>query len=149
METKHVAFNLEKTYLKDLSFESPFAGHAAPLGNSSRFDADFQSNVTSIGENRYEICLTLTGKGINSETENVVYLIELAQAGVFVKEGEIEEDLLRKISLTDCLQILFPYLREAVDSILVKSGFPPLVINNIDFKSSYMEALEVQDKGET
>ena len=149
METKHVAFNLEKTYLKDLSFESPFAGHAAPLGNSSRFDADFHSNVTSIGENRYEICLTLTGKGINSETENVIYLIEMVQAGVFVKEGEIDEDLLRKISLTDCLAILFPYLREAVDSILVKSGFPPLVINNIDFKSSYMEALEVQDKGET
>ena len=148
METKHAAFNLEKTYLKDLSFESPFAGHAAPLGNSSRFDADFQSNVTSIGENRYEICLTLTGKGINSETENVIYLIEMVQAGVFVKEGEIDEDLLRKISLTDCLQILFPYLREAVDSILVKSGFPPLVISNIDFKSSYMEALEARDKRE-
>lgn len=142
METKQVAFNLERTYLKDVSFESPFASHAAPLGNSSRFDADFQSNVTSIGDNRYEVCLTLTGKGINSETENVVYIIELAQAGVFLKEGEIEEELLKKIGLTDCLAILFPYLREAVDSILVKSGFPPLVIGNIDFQSSYLQALE-------
>ena len=144
METKHVAFNLERTYLKDVSFESPFASHAAPLGNSSRFDADFQSKLTSIGDNRYEVCLTLTGKGINSETENVVYIIELAQAGVFLKEGEIEEELLKKISLTDCLAILFPYLREAVDSILVKSGFPPLVIGNIDFKSSYLQALEAR-----
>ena len=144
METKRVAFNLERTYLKDVSFESPFASHAAPLGNSSRFDADFQSNVTSIGDNRYEVCLTLTGKGINSETENVVYIIELAQAGVFLKEGEIEEELLKKIGLTDCLAILFPYLREAVDSILVKSGFPPLVIGNIDFQSSYLQALEAQ-----
>ena len=142
METEHVAFNLERTYLKDVSFESPFASHAAPLGNSSRFDADFQSNLTSIGDNRYEVCLTLTGKGINSETENVVYIIELAQAGVFLKEGEIEEELLKKIGLTDCLAILFPYLREAVDSILVKSGFPPLVIGNIDFQSSYLQALE-------
>ena len=144
METKQVAFNLERTYLKDVSFESPFASHAAPLGNSSRFDADFQSNVTSIGDNRYEVCLTLTGKGINSETENVVYIIELAQAGVFLKEGEIEEELLKKIGLTDCLAILFPYLREAVDSILVKSGFPPLVIGNIDFQSSYLHALEAR-----
>ena len=142
METKQVAFNLERTYLKDVSFESPFASHAAPLGNSSRFDADFQSNVTSIGDNRYEVCLTLTGKGINSETEKVVYIIEMAQAGVFLKEGEIEEELLKKIGLTDCLAILFPYLREAVDSILVKSGFPPLVIGNIDFQSSYLQALE-------
>ena len=86
--------------------------------------------------------MTLTGKGINSETENVVYIIELAQAGVFLKEGEIEEELLKKIGLTDCLAILFPYLREAVDSILVKSGFPPLVIGNIDFQSSYLQALE-------
>ena len=144
METKQVAFKLEKTYLKDVSFESPFASHAAPLGNSSRFDADFQSNVTSIGDNRYEVCLTLTGKGINSETEKVVYIIEMAQAGVFLKEGEIEEELLKKIGLTDCLAILFPYLREAVDSILVKSGFPPLVIGNIDFHSSYLQALEAR-----
>ncbi len=142
METKNISFNLERTYLKDLSFESPFAGQAAPLGNSSRFDADFQSNVASIGESRYEVCLTLTGKGINSENENVVYLIELAQAGVFLREGEIEEELLRKITLADCPTILFPYLREAVDSILVKSGFPPLVLSNVDFKSSYMNALK-------
>ncbi len=74
----------------------------------------------------------------------MVYIIEMAQAGVFLKEGEIEEELLKKISLTDGLMILFPYLREAVDSILVKSGFPPLVIGNIDFKSSYLQALETR-----
>ena len=140
METKSFAFNLERTYIKDISFESPFASHANPLGNSSRFDADFQSNVTNIEENRYEVCLTLTGKGINSDNENVVYLIEVAQAGIFLKEGDIEDNILRKITLSDCPTILFPYLREAVDSILVKSGFPPLVLASIDFKASYLQA---------
>ncbi len=142
MDSKNIAFNLERTYIKDLSFESPLASHFNPLGSSSRFDADFQSKVTALEENRYEVCLTLTGKGINSEDENMVYLIEVAQAGIFLKEGDIEEELLRKITLADCPMILFPYLREAVDSILVKSGFPPLVLANIDFKSSYMNALE-------
>ena len=140
METKSFAFNLERTYIKDISFESPFASHADPLGNSSRFDADFQSKVTNIEENRYEVCLTLTGKGINSDNENVVYLIEVAQAGIFLKEGDIEDEILRKITLSDCPTILFPYLREAVDSILVKSGFPPLVLASIDFKASYLQA---------
>ena len=140
METKSFAFNLERTYIKDISFESPFASHANPLGNSSRFDADFQSNVTNIEENRYEVCLTLTGKGINSDNESVVYLIEVAQAGIFLKEGDIEDKILRKITLSDCPTILFPYLREAVDSILVKSGFPPLVLASIDFKASYLQA---------
>ena len=140
METKSFAFNLERTYIKDISFESPFASHANPLGNSSRFDADFQSNVTNIEENRYEVCLTLTGKGINSDNESVVYLIEVAQAGIFLKEGDIEDEILRKITLSDCPTILFPYLREAVDSILVKSGFPPLVLASIDFKASYLQA---------
>ena len=140
METKSFAFNLERTYIKDISFESPFASHANPLGNSSRFDADFQSKVTNIEENRYEVCLTLTGKGINSDNEKVVYLIEVAQAGIFLKEGDIEDEILRKITLSDCPTILFPYLREAVDSILVKSGFPPLVLASIDFKASYLQA---------
>ena len=140
METKYSSFNLERTYIKDLSFESPLANQLYPLGNSSRFDADFQSNVTIIEENRYEVCLTLTGKGINSDNENVVYLIEVAQAGIFLKEGDIEDEILRKITLSDCPTILFPYLREAVDSILVKSGFPPLVLANIDFKASYLKA---------
>ena len=140
METKGFAFNLERTYIKDISFESPLASQVHPLGNSSRFDADFQSSVTSIEENRYEVCLTLTGKGINSDNENVVYLIEVAQAGIFLKEGDIEDEILRKITLVDCPTILFPYLRETVDSVLVKSGFPPLVIASIDFKSSYLQA---------
>ena len=140
METKYSSFNLERTYIKDLSFESPLANQLYPLGNSSRFDADFQSNVTIIEENRYEVCLTLTGKGINSDNENVVYLIEVAQAGIFLKEGDIEDEILRKITLSDCPTILFPYLREAVDSILVKSGFPPLVLASIDFKASYLQA---------
>ena len=139
METKSFAFNLERTYIKDISFESPLASHADPLGNSSRFDADFESHVTSIEGNRYEVCLTLTGKGINSESENVVYIIELAQAGIFIKEGEIEEELLRRITLADCPTVLFPYLREAVDSILVKSGFRPLFLSSIDFKASYLQ----------
>ena len=132
-------FNLERTYIKDISFESPFASHANPLGNSSRFDADFQSNVTNIEENRYEVCLTLTGKGINSDNENVVYLIEVAQAGIFLKEGDIEDEILRKITLSDCPTILFPYLREAVDLIFVKSGFPPLGFARIDFKTAFLQ----------
>ena len=142
MDSENIVFNLQRTYIKDLSFESPLASQHdyESLGSSSRFEADFQSKVTSIGENRFEVCLTLTGKGINAENENVVYLIELAQAGIFLKEEEIEDELLRKITLTDCPTILFPYLREAVDSILVKSGFPPLVLANIDFKASYMQA---------
>ncbi len=135
MNSKSGSLYLENTYIKDLSFEAPHLNPNAPLNSSSRFDAEFKVNVTQIEENRVEVCLSLTGKGINGESEETIYIVEVIQAGVFLINGDIDEESMKEITLTECPANLFPYLREVVDSILAKSGFPPLRLAGIDFNA--------------
>ena len=142
MDSKKGTINLEKTYIKDLSFEFPLAGQINSSGHSSRFDAEFRVDATHIAENRYEICLNLTGKGVNAESEETVYLIEVVQAGIFLREGEIDDESAKEIILTQGPANLYPYLREVVDSTLVKSGLPPLVLAPLDFKEQGIGTLK-------
>ena len=141
MDLKKGTINLEKTYIKDLSFEFPLAGQSISSGYPSRFEADFLVNVTHIEKDRYEISLNLTGKAISNESEETVYLIEVVQAGIFRKEGEIDDESAKETTLKECPADLYPYLREVVDSILVKSGLPPLVLAPLDFKERKIGAL--------
>ena len=107
--------------------------------NGIRFDAEFQTKVSNQEENLYEVSLSLTGKGVNDDDE-IIYLVEVTQAGTFFKEGEISEELIKKATLADCPTVLFPYLRETVDSVLVKGGWPPITIAPVDFSASYLAA---------
>ena len=141
METAKANFILQRIYLKDLSFESPISRVSGEMLNTNRFDIDFETTVTKLEKNLYEVCLNLTGKGID-EKDETIYLIEVAQAGIFLQEGELEQELLRKVTLADCPTIIYPYLRETVDSVLLKGGWPPPTIGHVDFTSTYMEALK-------
>ena len=145
LESAKARFALQKIYLKDLSFESPISRLSGALVNISRFDIDFDTLVTKFENNLYEVCLNLTGKGLN-EDEEVIYLIEVAQAGFFLQEGELEEELVRKITLADCPTILYPYVRETVDSVLVRGGWPPVTISHVDFTENYMKSLNSKIK---
>ena len=139
MESTMPSFTVQTIYLKDLSFESPLSGMSTVQVGGIRFDAEFETKATNQDENFYEVCLSLTGKGIN-EKDEIIYLVELTQAGTFYKEGEISEELIKKATLADCPTVLFPYLRETVDSVLMKGGWPPITIAPIDFSSSYLAA---------
>ena len=139
MESKKPSFTVQTIFLKDLSFECPASGMTKAQVGGIRFDAEFETKATTQEENFYEVSLSLTGKGINDEDE-IVYLVEVTQGGVFYKEGEIPEELIKKATLADCPTVLFPYLRETVDSVLVKGGWPPISIAPVDFSKSYLAA---------
>ena len=89
MQTTNANFALQRIYLKDLSFESPISRISEDTLNASRFDVDFETAATKLEKNFHEVCLNLTGKGVNEENE-VIYLIEVSQAGIFLQEGELE-----------------------------------------------------------
>ena len=82
--------------------------------------------------------MTITAKLEDDET---AFLVEIHQAGLFVAEG-IEGEQLRQLLGIACPNMLFPYLREAVDALVVKGGFPALALQPVNFEALYRQAEE-------
>lgn len=131
-------FAIERIYIKDVSLETPRGIEA--FGNwQPHVDLDINTRQTHLEDNRYEVVLTLTVTTKNKETDEVYFLLELQQAGIFLannfKEGE-----LRQVLGTVAPQTLFPYARETIDSLAVKANFPALRLAPINFDALWQAA---------
>jgi preprotein translocase subunit SecB len=134
------AFAIQRIYLKDISFETPIGpeAFAKPFKPNIQQDLNIQSN--QLDANTYEVVLLLT---ITARIENrVLFLVEIKQAGLFAIAG-MEGPAVTQLINTACPQILFPYAREAIDSILGRGGFPPLMLAPINFDAVFVQAIEV------
>jgi preprotein translocase subunit SecB len=134
------AFAIQRIYLKDISFETPIGPEAfsKPFKPNIQQDLNIQSN--KLDENVHEVILLLT---ITARLENrVLFLVEIKQAGLFAIAG-LEAAAVTQLINTACPQILFPYAREAIDSILGRGGFPPLMLAPINFDAVFVQAIEV------
>ena len=76
----------------------------------------------------------------NKET---AFVTEVHQAGVFLAKGLDEEELHRTLGAF-CPNILFPYAREAIDNLVLRGSFPPLMLAPVNFDALYMQAREQQ-----
>jgi preprotein translocase subunit SecB len=132
--------SISKIYLKDFSFESP---KAPDVFRSSEWrpqtDLNLRSSHSVIeGEDGlHEVVLTITVDAKDSDT--TLFLVEVQQAGLFVIDGYEEEEF-NAIVGSFCPNILFPYAREAVASVVQKGGFPEFVLQPINFDSLYMQS---------
>ncbi len=129
-------FALQRIYLKDFSFESPrspgvFTGQWSP-----NINFEVKSRSEKYQENSYEVVLTLTVEA--KVEENTAFLVEVQQAGIFAC-ANMEPQQLEQILASLCPNILFPYARESIDSIVTKGSFPPLMLAPINFDAVYAE----------
>jgi preprotein translocase subunit SecB len=131
-------FAIQKIYLKDISFETPSGLDAFKKTWKPNVQQDLNIQVTQIDENLHEVVLLLT---ITARMDNkAIFLVEVKQAGLFNVSGLDGIQLSHTIN-TLCPQILFPYAREAIDSILVRGGFPPLMLAPINFEAVFAQAV--------
>ena len=129
-------FALQRIYLKDFSFESPrspgvFTGQWSP-----NINFEVKSRSEKYQENSYEVVLTLTVEA--KVEENTAFLVEVQQAGIFAC-ANMDPQQLEQILASLCPNILFPYARESIDSIVTKGSFPPLMLAPINFDAVYAE----------
>ena len=130
-------FAIQRTFIKDLSFETPMGVKVFTQAFQPKVKMDVNTRGNSIAESVHEIVLTLT---ITAKVEeNTAYIVELQQAGIFAINGFQEEQMAHVLGAV-CPNFLFPYAREAVDSIVVKGGFPPLSIAPIDFDAIFRQS---------
>jgi preprotein translocase subunit SecB len=130
---------LQKIYLKDLSFESPRAPEIFGANVQAATQLNIGAKNRKIGEDTVEVTLTLTIE--SKDGTQTLFLIEVAQAGVFTIKGYSEQE--RQILLGSfCPGTLYPYAREAVADLAQKGGFPQLLLQPINFDAVYAQALQ-------
>jgi len=134
------AFAIQRIYLKDISFETPIGPEAFTKAFKPNIQQDLNIQSNQLDANTHEVILLLT---ITARLENrVLFLVEIKQAGLFAIAG-LEAAAVTQLINTACPQILFPYAREAIDSILGRGGFPPLMLAPINFDAVFVQAIEV------
>ncbi|NKC00681.1 MAG: protein-export chaperone SecB [Pseudomonadales bacterium] len=138
-EAVQVQLRIERIYVKDASFESPGAPSIFTQQFKPEMKVDINTNVNSLGDDRHEVVLSATVNAMRSE-ENHAYIVEVQQAGIFVIEGA-EGGTLRQVLGIACPNALFPYLRETLDTLVTKGGFPPLHLAPVNFEMLYSEAM--------
>ena len=131
--------SIKKTYIKDISFETPMGAKVFSNTEQPTMKLDVSTRANTIEENNYEVILTLTL--VAKFGEETAYLTEVQQASIFSIKG-FPEDQLRHILAAVCPNFLFPSAREAIDSIVVKGGFPPVSLAPIDFDAIYRQSAE-------
>ncbi len=138
-EEKNPAFAIQRIYLKDISFETPMGLEAFTKAFKPAIQQDMNIQVAQAGDDVFEVVLLLT---ITARMDNrAVFLVEIKQAGLFSISG-FEGSQLSHMIHSACPHILFPYAREAIDSILIRGGFPPLMLAPINFDAVFAQAIE-------
>ena len=103
---------------------------------------DINSRANGLGDDLFEVILTVT---LRAKLENgkTALIIEIQQAGIFRIEG-VEADVRQRVLGTVCPNTLFPYVREAVDSMAVRGGFPAIQLAPVNFDALFADALRKQ-----
>lgn len=133
---------LERLYLKDASFESPRSPVTFTEPWKPEFHLDINTRTTGLGQDRFEVVLSATLRA-NGEGGKAAYIAEIQQAGVFQVAGLPDFERNRVLG-TLCPGTLFPYVRETVDNLVVKGGFPAVHLAPVNFEALYAEALRKQ-----
>jgi preprotein translocase subunit SecB len=132
-------FSLERLYIRDISFESPRAPDVFREAWKPAIQLDINTRANNLGEERFEVVLMVTVNAKNAAGQTVM-IVEVQQAGIFKIKG-LNDEQLRRLLATQCPTILFPYIRESVDSLVVKGGFPALQLAPVNFELMLEEAL--------
>lgn len=138
-------FALQKLYVKDVSFETPNSPEVFTLQWEPQVDFNLASNAQQLQEGVFEVSLTVTLTV--KIAEKVAYLIEVCQAGIFSAVGFSEQEFGHLLG-SYCPNVLFPYAREAVSDLVIKGGFPPMLLAPVNFDALYMQHMQQQGQQE-
>ena len=129
-------------YVKDLSFENPDAPRSL-AGQEGQPEINISVNVNAkpLADTDFEVELHLDAKAMNKD--KVVFATELLYAGIFRLEN-IPQDALHPIVLVECPRMIFPFARQIVADVTRNGGFPPLMLDPIDFAAMYQQRIAAE-----
>lgn len=130
-------FSIEKLYVKDLSLEVPNAPQIYLEREAPQISVQLRTEGNAVDNGVFEVKLTVTVTAKLGE-EKTVFLVEVAQAGIFQIRNVPQEDL-EPIMMIGCANILFPYAREAVSDAVARAGFQPVILAPVNFEALFQQ----------
>lgn len=134
-------FAIQRVYLKDVSFETPNSPAVFAVQWQPEVNVELNSGGNRLADDVYEVVLTIT---VTCKVgDKTAYLVEVQQDGIFTIKG-FDEATLGGMLGSYCPNVLFPYAREAIGSLVSKGSFPQLMLAPINFDALYAQHLERQ-----
>lgn len=135
--TNQPQFQLQRLYIKDSSFEAPNAPQIYQEEGQPELQLNLGQKVTALSEGVFEVVLTVSLTcTMNSKN---AYLAEVQQAGIFTVAG-FDAQSTDGLLGTYAPNTLFPYARRAISGLVQDGGFPPFLLQPINFDQVYAEA---------
>jgi preprotein translocase subunit SecB len=141
-------YNIEKIYVKDLSLEVPNAPSIFLEREAPTVDVQLHHTSKSVDDGIYQTELTIT---VTAKIgEKTMFLAEANQAGIFQIRNVPNQDLDPILGIGNP-NILYPYARETISDAITRAGFPPVLLNPVNFEALYQaqKAQEAQEGAET
>src|SRR3990167_4350467 len=132
-------FEIQRIFVKDISFEAPNTPHTFVEEWKPEVSLNLETKSTRIQDNLHEVVLSITATVTSNK--KTAFLIEVDQAGVFAISG-FPNDQLHQMLGSFCPNVLFPYAREVVSDIVVRGGFPQLILAPVNFDALYNKHVE-------
>lgn len=138
-ETPAPSYSLVGQYIRDLSFENPGAPGSVLLGSAApQFSVGINVGVKKQADDLYAVEINITAKA--ERDSNVLFNVELSYGGVF-RVKNVPENVLPQLLMVECPRMIFPFARHALASTVQLGGFPPLMMEPVDFQALYIQNL--------
>jgi preprotein translocase subunit SecB len=128
LNNKH--FELQRIYLKDVSFETPNSPQIFLQEWKPKVDLQLGTETDRLDEGVYEVVLKVTVT--NTVAGKTAFLAEVQQAGIFILRGFADNEMTHMLG-SYCPNILFPYAREAISDLVTKGSFPQFLLAPVNF----------------
>ena len=124
-------------YTKDLSFENPAApGSLRPSDKPPKLDVNVNVNTRPYTNDQFEVELKLEAKATRGD--DTLFIVEVTYAGIFQLRN-VPQEHAQTFLLIECPRLLFPFARQIVSEATRQGGFPPLMIDPVDFAALYRQ----------
>ena len=132
-------FQIQRMYLKDLSLEQPNSPQILLEQQQPQVDIQLAVGAGQIADGVFEV--TVTATVTTKVGEKTLFLVEAKQAGIF-EIRNLPEDQVQSIVGIVCPQMIYPYLRAIVSDVCTRAGFPPILLNEVNFQAMFQAQQE-------
>jgi preprotein translocase subunit SecB len=134
-------FQIEKVYVKDLSLEIPNAPKVFLEQAQPQLEVRIDTAADGFAEGYYEVTVSATVTARLGE--RTLFLVEAEQAGIFAVRNVPAQELEPLLGIA-CPTVIFPYLRETISDLVVRGGFPPVLLAPLSFEALYLQRQQSQ-----